>query len=60
MAVLGMKALLKPIKLLVCQTATGHPVRIVWLEKHGVRAKVISLKNGLPILTTRGDLFELK
>ncbi|MCA8831957.1 hypothetical protein [Hymenobacter pini] len=55
-----MKALLKPKKLLVCQTATGHPVRIVWLAKHGIEARVVSLKTGMPIKTTRGDLFELK
>ncbi|WP_179197877.1 hypothetical protein [Hymenobacter crusticola] len=54
-----MHKIFKPRKLMVCQTATGHKIRVISVNETTREAKVKSLATGLPFTTTVDDLQEL-
>jgi hypothetical protein len=53
-----MKNLLVPRKLMICQLADGHPVRVIDLDKKTDKARVKSLRTGLPFSIHRAFLFQ--
>ncbi len=53
-----MRHILRPRALTTCQTAAGHPVRVVSATDFDESVKVVSLRTGLRFTTTRADLFE--
>lgn len=53
-----MKNLLVPRKLMLCQLADGHPVRVLSLNSKTDMLKVKSLRTGLPFSIARSFVYE--
>lgn len=53
-----MKTLLVPRKLMICQLADGHPVRVLRLDSKTDQLKVRSMRTGLPFSISRSFVYE--
>ncbi|MDB5270879.1 MAG: hypothetical protein JWP58_3919 [Hymenobacter sp.] len=53
-----MRNLLVPRKLLLCQLADGHPVRVLSLNSKNDQLKVKSMRTGLPFFISRSFVYE--